>query len=167
LDIDAFTMEALDRAWKSASLRTTRRHPVSYFYQHRDEFRIENFTHEPNLGHLRWTLDYPEDLEFVRAVFDRLYPGDPGFGMKDIIGLLGREPELGRINGHLSRYIEGQPAYWDSEGYMADVRADLRTVLELAFTADAASDLSGAARHYAEARRLLDELQERAVRWRR
>ena len=28
---------------------------------------------------LRWTVDFPEDLAFVREVYARLYPFDPAF----------------------------------------------------------------------------------------
>lgn len=51
---------------------------------------------------LRMTLDYPEDLEFVKAVFDRLYAPEQVFGLKDVVELLHRNPELIAINKHLN-----------------------------------------------------------------
>lgn len=50
----------------------------------------------------RWTVDYPEDYLFVKAVFDELYPIDPSFGMDDILDLLERRPEILAINAHLA-----------------------------------------------------------------
>ena len=50
-----------------------------------------------SLSH-RWTLDYPEDYEFIRGVFEELYPANPGFGVDDILHLLSVKPELAEIN---------------------------------------------------------------------
>ena len=47
---------------------------------------------------LRWTVDYPEDFEFVTQVFEALYPQQPDFGLAEICELLERHPELSRIN---------------------------------------------------------------------
>jgi spore coat polysaccharide biosynthesis protein SpsF len=46
----------------------------------------------------RWTLDYPEDYEFIRRVYAELYPINPAFGLHDILALLERKPELMEIN---------------------------------------------------------------------
>jgi spore coat polysaccharide biosynthesis protein SpsF len=48
-------------------------------------------------GSLRWTVDTPADLEFVRQVYSRL-GGRPNFTWLDVLALLEREPELSRIN---------------------------------------------------------------------
>lgn len=162
LDVDAFSFEALERMWSRATLRTNRVHCVSYIYQNPDEFRVVNFEHDVNLGQLRWTLDYPEDLEFVRTVYDRLGADGAYFAMDEILRLLEREPALGRINAHLSAFVLDQPAYWDSEGYMADIRSDLQTLVAEAARADAVGDLHTAARRYAQAGTLLADLLGRA-----
>jgi spore coat polysaccharide biosynthesis protein SpsF len=48
---------------------------------------------------LRLTLDYQEDLLLFNQLFDRLAPdGVSYFGLKDIIALIEKEPELGRLN---------------------------------------------------------------------
>ena len=60
-------------------------------------FRIGLMHHEPDHGSMRWTVDTPEDLEFVRQVFARL--GDKeSFSWYDVLALVQREPELSRIN---------------------------------------------------------------------
>jgi spore coat polysaccharide biosynthesis protein SpsF len=57
-------------------------------------------------GH-RWTVDTPEDLEFVRAVYLRLKNArlknvrlrdNPTFSWRDVFDLLEREPELMELN---------------------------------------------------------------------
>jgi spore coat polysaccharide biosynthesis protein SpsF (cytidylyltransferase family) len=163
MDIDAITFAALEHAWKSAALRTTRRHPLAYIHQNREEFRIANFCHEPNLGHLRWTLDYPEDLEFVKAVYARLQAHHPLFGMEEILKLLEQEPQIGEINAGLSTNVNDKPAYWDSEGYLADLRLDARAALNEGIAADEQKEFSRAARQYQLAQGLLKELYERSA----
>jgi spore coat polysaccharide biosynthesis protein SpsF (cytidylyltransferase family) len=162
LDIDAITFEALERAWKRAKIRTVRKHPLAYFHQNREEFTIENFENDENLSRLRWTLDYDEDLAFVREVYDHLYQEDRDFVMADILALLEEKPEIGAINAHLSDIVEGQPAYWDSEGYMDDLRDDLRDVVRLGIEADRTGELAEAANYYKIALRLLEDLHGRA-----
>jgi spore coat polysaccharide biosynthesis protein SpsF len=52
---------------------------------------------------LRWVVDEPEDLEFVRRIYEILYPGKPEFGTEDILALLERKPELAEINKRFKR----------------------------------------------------------------
>lgn len=56
---------------------------------------------------VRMTLDYPEDLEFVKEIFDRLYTPSKIFTLKDILRLLKKEPRLMHINKGV------QKAYWE------------------------------------------------------
>jgi spore coat polysaccharide biosynthesis protein SpsF (cytidylyltransferase family) len=46
----------------------------------------------------RWMADYPEDLAFLSALYDRfaIATADPGWS--DIVQLVAREPELALIN---------------------------------------------------------------------
>jgi len=47
----------------------------------------------------RWTIDYPEDYEFIRSVYDALWsPSRSVFSLDDILGLLESRPELAQIN---------------------------------------------------------------------
>jgi spore coat polysaccharide biosynthesis protein SpsF (cytidylyltransferase family)/predicted dehydrogenase len=49
---------------------------------------------------LRMTLDYPEDFEFFKAVFDHLYQPDRVFRLDEILELLDRHPEIVDLNRH-------------------------------------------------------------------
>ncbi|HTY43382.1 MAG TPA: NTP transferase domain-containing protein [Thermoanaerobaculia bacterium] len=50
----------------------------------------------------RLTLDYPEDLEFFRALFRELYVPGEVFGVEAIVALLRRRPDLVAINASLT-----------------------------------------------------------------
>jgi spore coat polysaccharide biosynthesis protein SpsF (cytidylyltransferase family) len=41
-----------------------------------------------DLSDFRWTVDYPEDLQFVRAVFAQFVGVETTFGMNDVLNLL-------------------------------------------------------------------------------
>lgn len=49
---------------------------------------------------LRMTLDYPEDLEFFKAVFSQLYKPGTVFTLDEIIDLLESHPEIVELNAH-------------------------------------------------------------------
>ena len=50
----------------------------------------------------RFTIDYPQDYEFIKAVYNALYPSNPAFGLTDILALLQREPGIFALNHNLA-----------------------------------------------------------------
>ena len=48
-------------------------------------------------------MDEPEDLEFVRAVYEELYPSKHDFNTSDVLALIERRPELRLINSNIPR----------------------------------------------------------------
>ena len=60
------------------------------------------------LGHWRWTVDSPDDLAFVRAVYERL-DCDDEFTWHDVRRLLLAEPWLAEVNDHVQQkqLVEG------------------------------------------------------------
>lgn len=103
LDVEVMRFACLERTWKEARLPSEREHVTPYVYNHRGMFRLGSYSGEPNLSSLRWTVDEPEDLEFVRRIYEALYPINPAFRMRDILALLEREPALGSINSRFER----------------------------------------------------------------
>jgi spore coat polysaccharide biosynthesis protein SpsF (cytidylyltransferase family) len=104
MDIEVFSFRALERAWKEARLPSEREHVTPYIWKNPTRFNIANVRHEVDLSHLRWTLDYEEDLHFAREVYARLsHKGI--FLMEDVLALLQTEPELSRINQGIERNV--------------------------------------------------------------
>lgn len=110
LDIEVFRARALARAWTEARLPSEREHVTPYIWKQPRLFRLLGVRYPRDLSHLRWTLDYEEDLRFTREVYARLYRGRV-FGMDEILALLEREPDLTRINTGIQR----------NSAYFADV----------------------------------------------
>lgn len=109
-DVEVMTREVIEIAWREATLPMEREHTTPYIWERPERFRIANVLWEPqpdgtpkrdySMSH-RWTLDYPEDYEFIRRVYAELYPVNKTFGLYDILDLLEIKPELQSIN---SRY---------------------------------------------------------------
>jgi spore coat polysaccharide biosynthesis protein SpsF len=114
LDVEVLTMEALETAWREATLLSEREHVTPFIHKQPSRFRILHYKHDKDLSTMRWTVDEPEDMEFVRAIFDRLHTQNPDFGMSDVLDLLAREPHLSLLNGRFSR----------NEGYAKSLELD-------------------------------------------
>jgi spore coat polysaccharide biosynthesis protein SpsF (cytidylyltransferase family) len=74
LDVEAFTSDALSKAHADARLPTDREHVTPYIRRNKAIFRQVNLRSLVDLSALRWTVDHPDDLAFVRALvatFDR------------------------------------------------------------------------------------------------
>ncbi len=95
-------MQALQVAWREARESYQREHVTPYFYEHRERFRVIHVTDAEDHGDLRWTVDTPEDLDFVRAVYAR-FAGRGDFGWREVLALIQREPALAAINAHVAQ----------------------------------------------------------------
>lgn len=98
LDCEAFTAAALAAAAQNARDPYEREHVTPWLRTH-PRFRRANL---PGPGGAvaahRWTLDYPEDMAFLRALFEHLPPPPARPGMDEILGILDRNPDIAAIN---------------------------------------------------------------------
>lgn len=97
LDCDAFTTDALRQAHCATREPYDREHVTPWLRRapHLKQLNMESG--RQNLAHHRWTLDYPEDLAFFRAVFGAL-PAGSAARMDDVLAVLAERPELSEIN---------------------------------------------------------------------
>ncbi|MHA1482922.1 MAG: cytidylyltransferase domain-containing protein [Candidatus Heimdallarchaeaceae archaeon] len=71
-------------------------------------FKVEYLEVEEELRRpeLRMTLDYQEDFEFFKTVFDKLYVLDKIFTLREIIQLIKKEPWIAEINKSVQEKYE-------------------------------------------------------------
>ncbi|CAN5427361.1 glycosyltransferase family protein [soil metagenome] len=104
-DVEVMTMEALERAWLHATKPHEREHTTPWLWDANPAIRIGNHVWESgrdlSMTH-RWTVDYPEDYMFVRAVYDQLYTTNPMFGLEEVLDLVERHEEIEALNRHLA-----------------------------------------------------------------
>ncbi len=68
---------------------------VTYGIYNRSEiFTLSNFQNESDESLSRWTVDYQEDLDFVRAIYQEFSGRETQFTYEDVCVLLERNPEL-------------------------------------------------------------------------
>ncbi len=93
LDVEIFSADALARAHREATDAAHREH-VTVYIRTTGKFRVAGVENDVDLSkkNYRWTVDEPKDVEFVRAVYQRI--GTATFGMSDVLSLLEREPGL-------------------------------------------------------------------------
>lgn len=103
LDAEVFTFAALHTAHREAFLPSHLEHISVFFEQAPERFKTMNLACDRDLSALRWTVDEPEDFEFVRNVFEALHPGKPMFDMDDVLKLLEARPELASLNDRFAR----------------------------------------------------------------
>ncbi len=102
LDTEVMTFAALERAWQAASKPYQRIHVTPYLYQHPESFKLLSVRGKKDHSQHRWTLDTPEDLRFLQAVYARLGKKQD-FTWHDVLSLLEREPALLEINREVAQ----------------------------------------------------------------
>lgn len=116
LDVEVVRFSCLEEAWREARLASEREHVMPFIHRRGDRFKIGIYKNETDLSHLRWTVDEPEDLEFVTRVYESLYRQHPDFSTEDVLRLLEERPDLAAINARHKR----------NEGSLASARKDAR-----------------------------------------
>jgi len=69
MDTEVVSFAALEKAWHEAKEPYEREHVMPYLYDTPGRFKVEVVNHEPNLGHLRFTVDTPTDLDQAQAIY--------------------------------------------------------------------------------------------------
>lgn len=93
-------MPVLRNIEKHAKAADEREDTVRYLWEHPREYKLINIKAPEELCRpdLRLTVDYKEDLELARIIYERLFPAKPDFTTIDIIRFLDNNPELKTIN---------------------------------------------------------------------
>jgi spore coat polysaccharide biosynthesis protein SpsF len=100
-DVELMSFKVLENAWINAKKDFEREHTTPYIWENPDKFRIGNVVWETGLDYSmthRFTIDYKEDYEFIKRVYDELYEDNKIFSLKDILARLEKKPEIKKIN---------------------------------------------------------------------
>lgn len=115
LDVEIFSFNALEKAWNEGKLKSEREHVTPYIKKHSELFTKANLKNSRgNLSNLRWTVDEPEDLELIKAIYESLYPENKQFTTDDILSFIEKNIDLSRVNHRFSR----------DEGYYKSLKED-------------------------------------------
>ena len=106
-DIEIFTFEALEKTWLEARTLEDREHTTTYMRAHPEKFLSYNIFLPQNRNLFktqRWCLDYREDYEFIKKIYEALYVKKRIFNMNDIQNLLKIRQDILDINKHLIKF---------------------------------------------------------------
>ena len=102
LEVEVYSLSSLKKMWDLIKQPELREWFPFFIDKNPELFRIKEIKNQEDLSQHRWTLDYPEDYEFVKKVYSFLYSELKMFYMDDILNLLKKEPSLTQIN---SKYV--------------------------------------------------------------
>jgi len=98
LDVEAVRTPVL-RAIDPLATEHHRTHVTSYIYTHAEEFDVIGLTMQPDLSHLRLTLDTEDDWKLIEAIVDHF--GDDPISVRALADWLAGRPDLIELNAHV------------------------------------------------------------------
>jgi spore coat polysaccharide biosynthesis protein SpsF len=101
---EVIAKSALEASWDRGEARHRSELITLYIKEHPEEFKIRTAELPGGLRrfHYRLTVDEKEDVELMQRIFERLHRPGKVVTTREVIELLDREPELARLNAHLS-----------------------------------------------------------------
>jgi len=100
-DVEIMTIECLERTWREAEKQLELEHTTPYIWENQEKFKIGNVLlpsgEDYSMSH-RFTIDYEADYQFIKRVFEELYPKKADFSCDDILNLVEEKPEIYSIN---------------------------------------------------------------------
>jgi spore coat polysaccharide biosynthesis protein SpsF len=103
LDTEVMRFDVLERAWREDLNPAWREHVTPYIRRNPGLFRIHGVMNEVDYSHMRWTVDTPEDLAFVRCIYDHF--GHDRFSWREVLAVLEQHPEWLEINRHVPQKV--------------------------------------------------------------
>ena len=94
LDIEIFSSTTLRELGQIALSEQELEHVTLGIYRRTGLFRIMNYSAHTDLSSLRWTVDYFEDLTFVRAVYAHFAGRETDFNLNDVLEFCESHPEI-------------------------------------------------------------------------
>ena len=114
MDCEVFTFAALACAWREARLQSEREHVTPYIWKNPSLFRIQRMEYERDCSAIRLTVDEPEDMAVVRAVYGALHREGEIFHLEEILDWLDRNHAVKTLNNSIRR----------NEGYQKSLAED-------------------------------------------
>ena len=104
LDVEVFSIKALEQSNNEATAPEDREHVTPYIYHHPEKFKIGCVKHSIDLSSLRLTVDTEEDLALITRLIKVLYEMNKKcFILEDILQILQDKPEWILINSHIKQ----------------------------------------------------------------
>ena len=110
-EVEIFSFESLEKAWKNAKKPSEREHVTAFIYNPKNKFILNNIENEKNISYLRYTVDKIEDLLLVKEIVKNI--STRPILLQDIINLQREKPEIFEINKNVKH-----------DGYLSSIKKD-------------------------------------------
>jgi len=101
LDVEVFSFNALEQAYREATQADEREHVTPYIYRHPEQFKIYQMKQAEDHANERWTVDTPEDFELIKRILEVLYSTNIHFRQADVLALLDTHPDWRNLNADI------------------------------------------------------------------
>lgn len=100
-DVEVFTFEALEHAWKTADMRSQREHVTTAIWEHPENYRVGVFRYYEDLSHIRIVVDEREDLQMLREIYRELDGRE--ISLTHVMEVIRKNPDILKINKQYKR----------------------------------------------------------------
>ena len=101
LDVEALHRDTLERIARLGTSPSAREHVTAFVMEAPGLFRIAQVRAERDDSDLRWTVDTPDDLAMVRALYRELDLASVARPYRDVVAAVRARPELAQANAHV------------------------------------------------------------------
>jgi spore coat polysaccharide biosynthesis protein SpsF len=100
LDVEVVKASVLREVAQEATDQPEREHVTLGIYRKPEKYAVRNFSDPQGLNnsHLRWTVDNPDDFQFVNSIYSALWKSNPRFEYQDILEYLNSNQQLTRTD---------------------------------------------------------------------
>ena len=102
LDIEIFRAELLNELQASSLSKSEQENVTPRIWANPDIFLVADYPHTYNLGHERWTVDYPEDLRFISELFYYYGEDSINIAIDDVLNYIKLHPS--KVNQQSSEF---------------------------------------------------------------
>lgn len=92
MDCEVCSFQALQQAWQQADQPYQREHVMPYLYDTPGRFKVQVVDMQPSQGHMRFTVDTPEDLQLANQVYEA-FGGRDDFNLQELLAENESHPE--------------------------------------------------------------------------
>jgi spore coat polysaccharide biosynthesis protein SpsF len=98
MEVEVIATSALVAAAAEPRETMARVSPTAFIRANPGRFSQASFSYQRDLSKLDWRVKTSADLAFARSIYGALYAADPGFGMADVLDLVGGRQDLARFS---------------------------------------------------------------------
>jgi len=104
--LDVYSSKTLTEAYNEAKKPSELEHISPFICNRPKRYKLYRVDYKKDISNYRFSLDYQEDFQVIKSIYEALYPINPLFTLEDIISWLDSNPEIFKINSHIHFDLE-------------------------------------------------------------